>query len=299
MGMYDSNDWMASLHREVGGGVRIGPHIAGYAVTLLLPCSVCHQNKEFPTKEKLPPPVYAKKLRTKGWHIGKHLVCPSCVKTRPNAVRTPQPIPQPAPVTKVQDLSSLDQLFATPKEEKRAPTKAELLGSLSGLFNSPAVKPPVQPTEVAKTSSLPVPAAKPAAAKAARAVPAPQQQPLSEEPAASSAVPAPTAGLTKVQRSAVMLALEAHFHPDTGSWSGGYSDAKVARETEVAVNEVVALRREWFGELQESAELQAARQEYELHRQEMLDFVAGARADLAGRKENVRRLLAKVRSLEN
>lgn len=290
--MYDSNNWLASLHREVGGGVRLGPPIQGRAVTLLLPCSVCHQTKEFHSKEKLPPPVHAKKLKDRGWKIGKHLVCPSCVKTRPNAVKSPQPIPQPERVTKVQDLSSLDQLFASAPVEDKTPTKTELLDSLSAIFNPAPVNLPPEKTVPLEQCNAPPPDKSPVSPRAKKALPETAGKP------APSAEPKPEE-LTQEQRGAVMLALEQYFKTDTGTYHRGYSDSAVAQQNKVPVEQVVALRRQWFGELQVSPELSAARSEYEAYRQELLVFVSQARSEIAARKEKLQVLRRKVLSLES
>lgn len=59
----------------------------------------------------------------------------------------------------------------------------------------------------------------------------------------------------------VMALLEAHFDEETGIWRNGYSDARIARETEASVEMVAGTRRAAFGEERDIAELQAMKTE--------------------------------------
>lgn len=59
----------------------------------------------------------------------------------------------------------------------------------------------------------------------------------------------------------VMALLEAHFDEETGTWRNGYSDARIARETEASIEMVAGTRRAAFGEERDIAELQAMKTE--------------------------------------
>ena len=90
--------------------------------------------------------------------------------------------------------------------------------------------------------------------------------------------------------------LDDHFDEQTRRYRPGYSDERVAKEANTAIELVMRLRREAYGELAEDPKLTELRDDIELLRLEMADAVKPLHARL---DELVRRVedLAKPRKL--
>jgi hypothetical protein len=87
-----------------------------------------------------------------------------------------------------------------------------------------------------------------------------RRMPTPEAPAPAAAAAAPA---LRLQRR-VMALLEAHFDDTAGAYRNGYSDARVAEETEAAVTAVERIRADAFGALAEDPRIAALREELEL-----------------------------------
>jgi hypothetical protein len=75
-----------------------------------------------------------------------------------------------------------------------------------------------------------------------------------------AAAPAPTAAIST---RLIFALLEEHFDDRAGRYHNGYSDEKVAAETQAAIERVRAIRKEHFGDLRAPAELEQLRQDVE------------------------------------
>lgn len=99
-----------------------------------------------------------------------------------------------------------------------------------------------------------------------------------ERPAPMTASPSPAA--MKAQAEMFQL-LSLHFDGDTGRYAKGWSDAKIAAQTGIAVDLVTAFRTAGFGELKDAPEIVAIRAEIATLESLVAEQVAHLRGELA------------------
>lgn len=99
-----------------------------------------------------------------------------------------------------------------------------------------------------------------------------------ERPAPMTASPSPAA--MKAQAEMFQL-LSLHFDGDMGRYAKGWSDAKIASTTGLAVDMVTAFRTAGFGELKEAPEIVAIRAEIASLESLVAEQVAHLRGELA------------------
>ena len=214
--------WANAVAHEVGPGVTI-KSLPGL-FTVMLPCTVCHQTKEYDIPRKYPPTVLRKKLEEFGWRTGKHLSCPNCVKTRPNAhkrIRYDE-LPQTSMVAVAAaspkaepEVAKAHAAKAPPSAPPRLPASQDELAKVNSLEDLSKLVPPgwlngakpaeperpvptefkrpkILPGKPAAPVSKPAPAHAPAAQPQQAAKPGPTPSPEPVAPAAPAA-PAPAA----------------------------------------------------------------------------------------------------------
>lgn len=244
---------------EIGAGVEVIRRPGSFG--LKLPCGVCHKNLEFLFNKNYPPNVLRKKLQQRGWNVGRNLVCPSCVKLRPNAqkrtlmtgtsmgnVTGPDAAPVKLPAPQPQPTAAAPAPVQQEQEQVASKPVTRSLQDLGDLLRQNAENAPVQAEP--KAPALPVPT--PAPAKPDVAQPAAPQPvavpPVPTTPAVPAAPPTPTTPPTPQQHRAAMELLEQHFNGATGKWlTPGYNDAKVAAASGANQPYVTELRLTWFG----------------------------------------------------
>lgn len=82
--------------------------------------------------------------------------------------------------------------------------------------------------------------------------------------------------------------LQAHFDPDTGVYGGGYSDQKIAEECKLAIDLVVGVRRQAFGELKVPTEVAQLTADIEALEQLLNETIAPIQTELATLRNRVR-----------
>jgi hypothetical protein len=85
---------------------------------------------------------------------------------------------------------------------------------------------------------------------------------------------------------AMLQLLTDHFDADSGAYADGWSDARIAKETDIAVDVVTAYRREGIGEIKEPDEVRTLRDEInalDKMAQENAATLAQAVAELRGK----------------
>lgn len=82
--------------------------------------------------------------------------------------------------------------------------------------------------------------------------------------------------------------LQTHFDPDTGTYGGGYSDAKIAEECRLSVDLVAGVRTQAFGELKVPNEVAQLVADMDALEQLLTEVVAPIQTELATLKNRVR-----------
>ena len=113
--------------------------------------------------------------------------------------------------------------------------------------------------------------------------------PRKEAPVATTA--AKTSPAAIAAQAKMFGLLQAHFNIDTGCYSGGFSDAKIAGDCGLAVELVAGVRTQAFGELKEPAEIAQLASDIEALSSLIDEQVAPLRTELA----NLRTRLAEIR----
>lgn len=228
------DSWSGEVAHHIGHGVSVSKVESGYAVNL--PCEVCSQSFEYRISKRYPPEIIRKKLRNSQWRVDNHLVCPHCVKTRPNGLGKRGRLLQ---------ATSLRTTTAPSTEEA---VRAVQQASLPALEILPPAGEPMQKlsslkdlsTLLAPTSATP--AAKPAAL------------PLKAEEVAAPPHPESVPEVTPQGHRKTMALLEEYFDDSARRYRADklgnlYNDARIAQEAAVPLAHVEDQRRRYFGEL--------------------------------------------------
>lgn len=110
---------------------------------------------------------------------------------------------------------------------------------------------------------------------------------ISMPDAAAPTFAAPTPAAIAAQGKMVAL-LQLHFDPDTGTYGGGYSDAKIAEECRLCVDLVAGVREQAFGKLKVPGEVAQLTADIEALDQLLAETIAPIQAELANLKNRVR-----------
>lgn len=81
--------------------------------------------------------------------------------------------------------------------------------------------------------------------------------------------------------------LQMHFDPDTGTYGGGYSDAKIAGECRLAVELVAAIRLQTFGELKVPTEVSQLTADIEALESLLNETIAPIQSELRALRQRV------------
>ena len=256
-----TGDWAQSVKHRLGSGVELMSTTGGFIA--LLPCSVCHKEKEMHLGVRLPADQIDKKLQRTGWETRKNLVCPACVKTRPHAKRDPK-FAAEAPVFVPPQAPAPQPVFQPIMTEK--PMKMESLAELGKLLPEPAPEPAPAPVKIVAEPPAPAPAAKTAT---------------------------PSDSARKAHR-AMMLLLEDFFDDAKGVYRHDkgqpYSDKRIADETGESEAYVRENREKWFGPLKEPEEIQVAMEEISALREKLAGFQRSADLVATGMQERIDKL---------
>ena len=125
----------------------------------------------------------------------------------------------------------------------------------------------------------------------------PFNPPRKELPMTIMAAPAsppvmPSSSAVKAQAGMFRL-LDAHFDPDKGCYSPGWSDEKIAKDCGLAVALVAQFRREGFGELKEPGELGTMRDDIASLEKLLDETLAQFRQQISDLKSQMARLSAR------